>query len=128
MSGLVSIGDGETYDIPAEVAEQRYGVEVENYGLNDEPGGEGRFRGGRGLERTYRILSDEAILTVAFGRHDVPPWGYAGGDVGSPNYVEIVPVDGSPSRRFGKAAAVPLVKGDRVRIVTGSGGGWGPVD
>jgi N-methylhydantoinase B len=126
VSGLVSIGDGETYDIPAEVAEQRYGIEVEQYGLNHEPGGEGRHRGGRGLERTYRILSDDAILTVAFGRHDVSPWGYDGGNEGSRNYVEILPMDGSPSRRFGKAAAVPLVKGDRVRIVTGCGGGWGP--
>lgn len=126
-SGLVSIGDGETYDIPAEVAEQRYGIQVEQYGLNDEPGGNGRFRGGRGLERTYRILSEDAILTVALGRHDVPPWGYDGGEPGSINYVEILPADGTAPRRFGKAAAVPLTKGDRVRIVTGSGGGWGAV-
>lgn len=124
-SGLVSIGDGETYDIPVEVAEQRYGIRVERYGLNTEPGGEGRWRGGRGLVRDYRILSERAVLTVAFGRHDVPPWGYAGGSPGSPNYVEIVPADGRPTRRLGKAAAVSLTRGDLVHIVTGAGGGWG---
>jgi N-methylhydantoinase B len=124
-SGLVSIGDGETYDIPVEVAEQRYGIRVERYGLNNEPGGEGRWRGGRGLVRDYRILSESAVLTVALGRHDVPPWGFAGGDPGSPNYVEIAPANGGPVRRLGKAAAVALVQGDLIRIVTGSGGGWG---
>ena len=124
-SGLVSIGDGETYDIPVEVAEQRYGIRVANYGLNPEPGGNGRFRGGRGLERTYEILSDGAILTVAMGRHDVPPWGFDGGEPGSPNYVEVIFANGTPPSRFGKVAALALARGDRVRIVTGCGGGWG---
>ena len=35
------------------------------------------------------------------------------------------PADGSPPRRFGKAAALPLVRGDLVRLVTGTGGGYG---
>ena len=124
--GLVSVGDGETYVIPAEVAEQRYGVRVERFALDVVEGaGAGRRRGGRGLVREYRILSDEALLTVAFGRHQSRPWGVAGGHDGSPNYVEVVPADGSPPRRFGKAARLRLRRGDLVRLVTGSGGGYG---
>jgi N-methylhydantoinase B len=41
------------------------------------------------------------------------------------NYVEVVPADGSAVRRFGKVAALPLARGDLVRLVTGTGGGYG---
>jgi N-methylhydantoinase B len=123
--GLVSVGDGETYLIPAEVAEQRYGIRVERLALDPVEGaGAGRWRGGRGLIREYRMLSD-GTLTVAFGRHRFPPWGMAGGREGSVNYVEVVPADGSSPRRFGKAARLPLARGDLVRLVTGTGGGCG---
>jgi N-methylhydantoinase B len=122
----VSVGDGETYVIPVEVAEQRYGIRVEHFGFNIQPGpGAGRHRGGYGLVREYRILSDEAMFTVAMGRHDALPWGVDNAQSGSPNYVEIVSADGTTSDRFGKATAVRLKRGDLIRIVTGTGGGWG---
>jgi N-methylhydantoinase B len=41
------------------------------------------------------------------------------------NTVEVVPADGSPRRALGKSARHPLRKGDLVRLVTGTGGGWG---
>lgn len=124
--GLVSVGDGETYVIPIEVCEQRYGVRVERFALDVVDGaGAGRRRGGRGIVREYRVLSDEARLTVAYGRHRFPPWGADGGREGSVNYIEIVPADGSAPRRFGKAASMPLVRGDLIRLVTGTGGGHG---
>ena len=124
--GLVSVGDGETYTIPVEIAEQRYGVRVERFGFDIVPGaGAGRRRGGRGLVREYRICSDEALLTVAWGRHLYPPWGVAGGRDGSPNYVEVLR-DGKPiGPRFGKVSRMPLRRDDVVRLVTGSGGGYG---
>ena len=124
--GLVSVGDGETYTIPVEVAEQRYGVRVERFGFDIVAGaGAGRRRGGRGLVREYRICSDEALLTVAWGRHLYPPWGLAGGRDGSPNYVEVLR-DGQPiGPRFGKVSRMPLRRDDVVRLVTGSGGGFG---
>ncbi|HUC57344.1 MAG TPA: hydantoinase B/oxoprolinase family protein [Streptosporangiaceae bacterium] len=124
--GLVSVGDGETYTIPVEVAEQRYGVRVERFGFDIVPGaGAGRRRGGRGLVREYRILSGDALLTVAWGRHLFRPWGAAGGNDGSPNYVEVIR-DGEPlGPRFGKVSRMPLKRGDVVRLVTGTGGGYG---
>ena len=124
--GLVSVGDGETYVIPVEVAEQRYGIRVERFGLDIVEGaGAGRHRGGRGLVREYRILCGEALLTVAWGRHQFPPWGAAGGRDGSPNYVEVIRAGARDAQPFGKASRLTLRQGDLVRLVTGSGGGYG---
>jgi len=125
-SGLVCIGDGETYVIPVEVCEQKYGILVDQYALHTSDAGAGEFRGGLGLVRDYRVLGDQGMyLTTTFGRFKYVPWGVDGGRGGSPNYVELIPGDGSPRRRFGKAARLHLKQGDVARLVTGSGGGWG---
>lgn len=123
-SGLVCSGDGETYVIPVEVTETRHGVLVDQFTFNIDDGGAGTFRGGRGLTRDYRITSDEAHLTVTFGRYKFPPWAIDGGRPGTPNLVRILHRDGR-TVEFGKCARYPLVRGDVARLITGSGGGWG---
>ena len=123
---LITAGDGETYVIPVEVAEQRYGIRVERFGFHVVEGaGAGRRRGGRGLISEYRILSEEALLTVAWGRHLFPPWGAAGGRDGSPNYVELIRDGSRDGNPFGKISRLALRRGDIVRLVTGTGGGYG---
>lgn len=123
-SGLVCSGDGETYVIPVEVTETRHGVLVDQFAFNVDNGGAGQFRGGRGLVRDYRITADEAQVTATFGRFKFPPWSVAGGHPGSPNFVQMLHRDGREII-FGKCARYRLRKGDVVRLVTGSGGGWG---
>jgi N-methylhydantoinase B len=124
--GLVCLGDGETYVIPVEVCEQRYGILVDRFGFHLTEGGEGEHRGGRGLIREYRILAETgAFVTATFGRHKYRPWGVDGGRDGSPNYIEITHADGRPPFRAGKVARYPLRKDDVIRLVTATGGGWG---
>jgi len=129
-SGLVVVGDGETYVMPAEVCETRYPLLVEQYGFNVGRvgrGGAGTFRGGFGLIRDYRILCEEASLTTTFGRHKYPPWGSSGGEDGSPNGVMVFKKDQqTPVLWRGKLARYPMEQGDLVRLVTGIGGGVGP--
>ena len=122
-NGLVSIGDGETYVIPVEVCETRYGVLVDQFALNICDGGAGRYRGGRGLIRDYRITAEEAYVTGTFGRFKFPPWGMMGGEVGSPNYMEMIHSDGTTCV-FGKTAQYRLERGEVARMITGSGGGY----
>ncbi|MFQ6117030.1 MAG: hydantoinase B/oxoprolinase family protein [Candidatus Bipolaricaulia bacterium] len=124
-NGLVCVGDGETYIIPIEVAETRYGILVDQYTLAIEEGGAGRYRGGRGLIRDYRITAEEAYLTTTFGRHKYKPWGMAQGQEGSRNYVVVLKRDGT-QEVFGKAARYRLEKGEVARLVTATGGGYGP--
>ncbi|HEY0289336.1 MAG TPA: hydantoinase B/oxoprolinase family protein [Pseudomonas sp.] len=116
---------GETYNCPAEVCEARYGLYVERMALNDEPGGHGRFRGGRGICIDYRIRSNASFLTCGYTRSVVLPWGLEQGADGSPNYVEVIRQDGT-QERYAMASSVNLDAGDLVRIRTGSGGGYGP--
>jgi N-methylhydantoinase B len=122
---LVSIGDGETYMIPIEVAEQKYGVIVDQYRLNTTSGGAGRWRGGEGIVKDYRITSDSVTVTGIVARHEFPAWGAAGGATGSPNELHFIYADGRPPEVTGMVSGVTLRKGDVVRVVTGSGGGWG---
>ncbi len=124
-NGLVCVGDGETYIIPIEICETRYGVLVDQFGFDIVDGGAGQYRGGRGLVRDYRITSEWAGVTATFGRHKFLPWGMAGGQDGSRNYVEFLHEDG---RRVivGKCARYMLKRGEVVRLHTGTGGGYGP--
>ncbi len=125
-SGLVVAGDGETYNIPVEVAETRFPIRVERYTLHCDGAGAGCRRGGWGLIREYRILAESgAELTASFGRHKFPPWGVAGGCEGSVNAVEVYEGDRLLFRK-GKVTRHQLKQGDRVRLITGTGGGWGP--
>jgi N-methylhydantoinase B len=124
--GLVCIGDGETYILPLEVTETIYGIQVDQFSFNTAPGGEGKYAGGRGLIRDYRILSDHGgFITATFGRHKFLPWGVDGGNSGSRNAVQVIFADGSEPVTFGKSARFPLQKGDVARLITGAGGGWG---
>ena len=124
QSGQFPVGDGETYVVPVEVAETKYGVMVERFELHAPSAGAGRQRGGRGCIREYRVTSDEVTVTATFGRHEFPPWAVAGGRAGSPNEVRLLHADGREVV-VGKCARYRLRKGEVVRLVTGTGGGWG---
>jgi len=124
-NGLFCVGDGETYTVPIEVCETRYGVLVDQFALDITDGGAGEFRGGRGLVRDYRITADEAQHTGTFGRFKFLPWGMEGGQEGSRNYMKIMYADGREPTIIGKIARLPVKKGDVVSLVTGTGGGYG---
>jgi N-methylhydantoinase B len=123
-SAMFSGFHGDTYNCPAEIAEARYGMYVERLALSDEGGGEGRFRGGRGIVLEYRIRSDGCFLTCAYTRSVHPPWPLEGGMAGSPNYVEIVRADGTVER-IAVVTTLAVNRGEVIRIHTGNGGGYG---
>lgn len=124
-SGMVCSLDGETYIMSNEVIEVRYPIRVEQYSLNlkDKPGA-GKFRGGHGIIKDYRVVNSNAIFTASFGRSKFPPWGIAGGGRGTPNYF-IIYRRGRPPLKTRKVAALQLRRGDLIRLVTGGGGGYG---
>ncbi len=70
---------------PVEVLERQHPVRIEEYALVPDSGGAGRFRGGLGLSRSYRLLAAEAVLQLRADRLRFPPYGLNGGATGGPS-------------------------------------------
>lgn len=123
-SAVFSAMHGETYNCPVEVCEARYGLYVDRMELNDEPGGHGQYRGGRGIRLDYQVRSDGSFLTCGYTRSQVPPWGHADGADGSLNYIEVVRSNGT-TERHSMVSGLAVNRGDVIRVRTGAGGGYG---
>ncbi|MET0852380.1 MAG: hydantoinase B/oxoprolinase family protein, partial [Candidatus Rokuibacteriota bacterium] len=124
-SALIIFAGSTARNNPVEVVESRVGsMRILRYGLRADSGGAGRHRGGLGIEREYELLAP-AYITFSLERKVTPPWGLRGGKDGAVNGVEILSPDGSV-RHVRKATRHPIAAGERVRIMTGGGGGYGP--
>ncbi|MCF8475090.1 MAG: hydantoinase B/oxoprolinase family protein [Emcibacter sp.] len=123
-SGQFCCANGETFNIPTELFESRYGVQVTQYAFHNEDGGAGEYRGGKGVVLDYKITSDVAYLTYAASNTVARPWAMNGGEEGSNNYALILRHDGSQERHH-MCTTVPVKKGEIVRLMTGTGGGYG---
>jgi len=126
--GQFCMGDGETYNIPIEIAEARYGVLVEEYALRCDGGGAGKYLGGSGVIRKYRALSDDQRLSISYGRHHHAPWGVNGGHDGGKSYIKVIRKDGTVVGPTGIIKSLKFNTGDVVELATATGGGYGSPD
>ena len=123
-SGQFCSANGETFNIPIELAESRYGFEIDQYAFHQEDGGAGEFRGGKGVVLDYRVTADEAQLTYSATRTVSRPWGAANGHEGSCNRAQILRNDGSVET-YSMVTGAKAVKGEIFRLISGTGGGYG---
>ncbi|CAN5245861.1 hydantoinase B/oxoprolinase family protein [soil metagenome] len=110
---------------PVEMIEAELPLAIERYGFVADTGGSGRFRGGLALEREYRILAEQAGMTMRSDRRSHLPYGLAGGSPGTPSWNILNP---GPDQRILPTLpmeSVPLRRGDVFRHVTAGGGGYG---
>ena len=115
-------------NIPIELIESEHPLEVLQYGLVQDSGGAGKYRGGLGLVREYRLLAEEAVLTVRSDRRRHPPYGLAGGKPGAPSHNLLNP---GPQERVLPTLpmeAGPLKRGDIFRLQPGGGGYGNPLE
>jgi N-methylhydantoinase B len=114
----VHVGMSNTRNTPVEVFELEHPVRIVRYALRRGSGGGGTHPGGDGVVREYEALA-EVTVSIISERRRHPPKGVAGGREGKPgvNLLNGQPLDGR--------AAVSLHPGDRLRIETPGGGGWG---
>lgn len=126
-SAQFCFGNGETFNVPVEIAETRYGILIDEFSLNvdDQGAGAGEYVGGKGIVRTYRSLFDGQSVNGTFGRHLFKPWGTEGGHDGSSNNYYIYRADGEVEGPFGMHPHTTMNKDDAVSFVTGTGGGYG---
>lgn len=121
---LINNVNGSFRDYPIEVFEHRYPMRIAKYGIREDSGGQGEYRGGNGSYREYHIDGDTS-LSLWFERSLTRPWGLSGGKEGLGPKVEIIAPDGTVRDDLLKASALPLKAGSIVRVATGGGGGFG---
>jgi N-methylhydantoinase B/oxoprolinase/acetone carboxylase alpha subunit len=119
---------------PVEIFETRWPWIHERYGMNDDTAGPGRHRGGLGIERILEVGDATITVSALADRAKRAPWGLWGGGEGSRTRIELQrPGEAgftSFQEHFGlvsptKFTNVRLTQGDRVRLVSPSGGGYG---
>jgi len=108
---------------PAEALEYAYPMLVRAYSLRPASGGGGKFRGGDGIVREIEVLTDCEVTLLA-DRRSRGPWALSGGMDGAAGKATVVRQDGSVESMPGKFST-RLRKGERVRIESPGGGGWG---
>ena len=109
----------------AEVLELEAPIRLLRCAIRPDSGGAGTFRGGCGLEREYLVLHGPVSISHRGERHYAQAPGLAGGGDGALATSEIVRVDGRVETVPSKGMLV-LQAGDRLRVFTPGGGGYGP--
>lgn len=107
---------------PAEALEYAYPLRVREYRIRKNSGGKGKQRGGDGVIREIETLAD-AHMSLLADRRKRAPYGLSGGENGKPGNATIIR-DGRPGKIRSKGSW-ELAAGDRVRIETPGGGGYG---
>jgi N-methylhydantoinase B len=120
-----TMAHGDTRLIPIELQESMYPYRVEEFCLREDSGGPGKRRGGLGFEKQYVLLAP-CELWANFDRIGCPPWGVQGGKAAKPGRVLIFKNGKPEPELLYKTENCPLQAGDRVRMCTGGGGGYGP--
>jgi N-methylhydantoinase B/oxoprolinase/acetone carboxylase alpha subunit len=130
--------NGNGRRMPVEVLESAYPIELLGYTLNRDPAGRpgaGRYRGGFGTRRWFRICAPEVFVSAHTNRNIVRPWGMAGGSeagncevrfrrAGTEHWSTAVELFGTASP--GKFSNVVLNEGDEILVGAPGGGGYGP--
>jgi len=106
-----------------EVLERRFPVRLREFSLRAGSGGAGEFRGGDGLVREIEFC-EPMTAAVLSNRRRVPPFGLAGGHPGAPGVNRLLRGDGT-SETLSATAEFAVDAGDRLRIETPGGGGYG---
>ena len=119
-----SCGMHNNSNIPVEMIESELPLTIVRYELLPDTGGAGRYRGGLGLVREWRVDCPEAVFTANLERFKFPPYGLAGGLPGSLGRLYLVR-DGERRALPSKVGDVRLRRGDIIRLETSGGGGFG---
>ncbi|WP_254070427.1 hydantoinase B/oxoprolinase family protein [Acidisphaera sp. L21] len=115
-------------NIPVEMIESGMPLTLSRYNLLPGSGGAGEFRGGLGLAREWRVDSESCIFTANMDRFHHAPYGLAGGMPASVGRLLLIR-DGIETPIPPKTDGLVLRRGDRVRLETSGGGGFGkPAD
>ena len=107
---------------PIEALEYAYPFRVTEYSIRRGSGGAGKHRGGDGVVREVEMLTESEVTMLA-DRRKTSPYGLNGGASGRVG--RTLAVRGGEEQALSGKANVRLKKGDRIRVESPGGGGWG---
>ncbi len=120
-----TMAHGDTRIIPLELQEALMPFRIEEFSLREDSGGAGKFRGGMGFRKVYRILRP-CLLGTNLDRTKYPPWGVQGGKEAKSGRFMLTKAGETTEHSVEKENAYALQRGDRVCVETGGGGSYGP--
>ena len=120
---------------PLEILEAAYPVAFTQWALRPDSGGAGKHRGGLGAIYEIELLEESATAFLFGERGKFPPPGVVGGGAGAVNKFHYDSDDADAVNKkkspplVSKITGIKLRKGQRVRLETPGGGGYGkPAD
>ena len=113
--------------VSAEVLETIGPLRVLRTKLVPDSGGIGEHRGGLGILRDFEMLAERGVLTCDSQqqRDDTCPWGFAGGGPGGKAAFILEPGTQAEEKLLARITAMPMTRGQVLRVVGSGGGGWG---
>ncbi len=112
---------------PVEIAEVELPVRIEEYGILQDTGGAGKYRGALAQVRRVRSLAGEATLQLRSDKRRFPPYGLQGGEPGQGSWNILNP--GESETVLTTLGTATMMRDDVILHTTASGGGWGdPLD
>ncbi len=111
-------------NVPNEFLESYFPLVIERYETVADSGGPGYYRGGNGLDITYRF-HEPGEISIHDDRWFTYPWGVRGGLPGGRSIKWLERADGSTEVLPSKCDHIRVEKGDLLHHVTWGGGGWG---
>ena len=106
-----------------EIAEVELPIRVEEYGIKQDTGGPGKYRGALSQVRSVRCLAEEATLQLRSDKRRFPPYGLHGGKHGDPSWNILM--SGDQETVLPTMGARKVAKDDVVSHIIAGGGGWG---
>ncbi|MCL1974524.1 MAG: hydantoinase B/oxoprolinase family protein, partial [Firmicutes bacterium] len=122
---LVNVSNGDFKNFPVEILERQFPILVERYAIRVDSEGPGKNRGGMGVIRSYRTLTEKTNIYLWFERTKMPAWGVRGGKSALGPSTIIYDDKGHIRSTKTKLNNYPISKNWLVDIMTGGGGGYG---
>jgi N-methylhydantoinase B len=110
---------------PIEILEMSFPLRVEEYTLVPDSGGVGKYRGGLGVRRVWRVLEKQSHASVCCERTVTPPFGLAGGQAGAPAKIELLAPNAN-ARKLTSKGGFLAPAGSLVAMEAPGSGGYGP--
>jgi N-methylhydantoinase B len=111
-----------TLNTPIEALERELPVTIDSYRVRKKSGGGGKYKGGDGIVRRYRFLTD-ATVSLITERRKSAPYGVKGGEHGKRGKNTLIRK--GKKLRIQPKATFAVRKDDVLEIQTPGGGGWG---